>query len=124
MAEVVSVPPLNDYNGWARFWYDVIGVNVIPAKTRIKKTFVKWTPYQDGPVLRDTFEEWIRNDDFRDGMALVLGMVWRGKYEGYYLTFIDLDNLKAIDEFCAINGQNYDLKQVAQRFIVEQHKDD
>ena len=123
MAEVVSVPPLNDYNGWARFWYDVIGVNVIPAKTRIKKTYIKWTPYQDGPTPRETFEEWIRNGEFRDGMALVLGKVWRGKYEGLYLIFVDLDNLKAIDEFCTLNGKNISLKQVAEKYIVEQHKD-
>jgi hypothetical protein len=78
--ESTAIPPLDDYNGWARFWYDVIGVNVIPAKTRIKKTFIKWTPYQEGPTPRETFEEWIRNDDFKDGMALVLGKVWRGKH--------------------------------------------
>ncbi len=125
MATTVSVPPLTDYNGWARFWYSIIGANVIPAKTRIKKTFVKWTPYQDEPVPRETFEEWIRNDEFKDGMALVLGRVWRGEYEGKYLIFIDLDNLKAVDEFCTMNdGQTYNLKQIAGQYIVEQHKDD
>ena len=124
MAETVSVPPLTDYNAWARFWYETIGVNVIPAKTRIKKTFIKWTPYQEEPVPRDTFEEWIRNEEFRDGMALVLGRVWRGPHEGEYLIFIDLDNLKAIDEFCTRDGVDISLKQVAQKYIVEQHRDD
>jgi Bifunctional DNA primase/polymerase, N-terminal len=117
MAEAISVPPLSDYNGWARFWYDVVGGNVIPAKTREKKTFIKWTSYQDGPIPRETFEEWIRNDEFRDGMALILGRVWRGNYAGKYLVFIDLDNQKAIDEFAP------NLRETATHFIVEQHKD-
>jgi hypothetical protein len=119
----VSVPPLHDYDAWARHWYDTMGVNVIPAKTRIKKTFIKWAPYQNEPVPRETFEKWIQEDEFRDGMAVVLGKVWRGKHEGEYLVLIDLDNLRAIDEFCTRGGVSISLKQVAEKYIVEQHRD-
>jgi len=120
----VSVPPLHDYNGWAKFWFYIIGANVIPAKTRIKKTFEKWQPFQTAPISEEVFEQWIRGDVFKDGMALILGRVWRGQYAGKYLIFIDLDNLKAIEEFCTRNGVTISLKQVAEKYIVEQHKDD
>jgi hypothetical protein len=53
---------------------------------------------------------------------VILGKVWRGRYEGNYLIFIDLDNLKAIDEFCSILN-NQTLQEIAQKFIIEQHKD-
>jgi hypothetical protein len=54
-------------------------------------------------LLSDDFL--VNNEDaFKDGMALILGEVWRGQYEAEYLIFIYLDNLKAIEEFCRING--------------------
>jgi hypothetical protein len=49
--------------------------------------------------------------------------VWRGEHAGKYLTFIDCDNLKAIEEFCTRNGKTVSLTDVAEKFIVEQHKD-
>ena len=29
--KIEQLPPLDNYNAWADFWYYVIGVNVIPA---------------------------------------------------------------------------------------------
>ena len=44
--ESVGIPALTDHNGWADFWYYQIGVNVIPAHTHKKKTFVEWKRWQ------------------------------------------------------------------------------
>ncbi|HEU4822480.1 MAG TPA: hypothetical protein VFS97_03565, partial [Nitrososphaeraceae archaeon] len=53
-------------------------------------------------------------------MAIILGKVWHNPSKsGLYLTGIDLDNQKAIEEV-AVNG----LEELAKKVIVEQHKDD
>ena len=38
-------------NDWADFWYSEIGVNVIPANTKDKKTFENWIKWQDQSIL-------------------------------------------------------------------------
>src|SRR5918994_1517298 len=126
--EAVGIPPLEDHNAWADFWYYQIGVNVIPAHTRQKKTFVEWKPWQIESIPEELHGQWKRENRFADGLAIILGKVWRGEHIGEYLIFVDLDNQKAIEEFCAYfsanNGQNAALIQIAEKFIVEQHLDD
>jgi hypothetical protein len=89
-------PPAPDHNRWADYWYYEIGVSVIPAKTKIKKTFIPWSQYQIQPVPEEQFQEWKRQDAFKDGMAIIPGRVWRGPYRGSYLIFLDLDNKKQL----------------------------
>ncbi len=122
---VGEIPPLNDHNAWAKFWYYDKWLNVIPAKTRIKKTFVKWKEdgYQTKRIPEETFQQWIRNNEFADGMAIILGNVYGGEHKGEYFTFIDLDNLKAVEEFCTRNGKIVPLRDISEKFIVEQHLD-
>jgi hypothetical protein len=117
-------PPIDDLNAWADFWYYQIGVNVIPAHTRLKKTFVEWKEWQTNPIPEELHEQWKRENKFADGMAIVVGKVWRGNHTGKYLIFIDCDNRKAIEEFCTKNGQTVSLQYMAEKFIVEQHRDD
>jgi hypothetical protein len=47
-------PRMDDYNGWADFWRYDIGVNVIPAKTIIKETYINWKQHQDMPIAEAT----------------------------------------------------------------------
>jgi hypothetical protein len=115
--------PLSDYNAWAKFWFYIVGANPIPAQTRRKETYFLWKQYQNEPMPEEVFEQLIKENRFKDGMAVILGKVWRGEHAGLYLTLIDLDNLKAIDEFCSKDGVNITLEQVAQKYIVERHKD-
>jgi hypothetical protein len=123
--EAVGIPPLSDHNAWADFWYYTIGANVIPAKTRIKKTFVEWKDWQTQAIPEELHEQWKRENKFADGLAVILGKVHRGEHIGEYLVFIDCDNLKAIEEFCTNkDGKTVPLKEIAEKFIVEQHPDD
>ena len=117
--EAVRIPPLSDHNAWADFWYYEIGVNVIPADTRKKKTFVEWKQWQTESIPEELHDEWKRENKFEDGLAIIVGKVWRGEHIGEYLVFIDCDNFKAIEEFCTKDGQTYSLKQVAEKYIVE-----
>ena len=117
-------PPTPDYNRWADYWYYEIGVSVIPADTKKKKTWIKWSQYQIQPVSEEQFQEWKRQDAFKDGMAIIVGRVWRGPYRGSHLIFLDLDNKKAIEEFCTREGVTVSLDKIAKKFIVEQHRDD
>ncbi|MGI8832369.1 MAG: bifunctional DNA primase/polymerase, partial [Nitrososphaeraceae archaeon] len=96
-----------------------------PADTTNKKPLVQWLQYQDSPVLEAQHEQWKRDNTFNKGMAIVAGKVWHNsEKKGLYLAFIDLDNQKAIDEFCTRNGVKTPLVQLAKRMIVEQHSDD
>ena len=114
----IPLPTLTDFNGLANRCRYVIGVNVIPAKTQIKKTFFEWKPYQNKPIPKQLHEEWKRNNAFADGMAIILGEVWFGPHKGEYLIFIDCDNLKAIEEFCTRNGKTVSITEIAQKMIV------
>jgi hypothetical protein len=116
--------PTPDFNQWADYWYYSNGCNVIPADTRKKRTFVKWSQWQLYPLDEEQFEQWKKDDAFRNGMAIILGEVWRGEHKGNYLIFIDCDNKKAIEEICTLNGKRVTLQEIAEQFIVEQHKDD
>ena len=93
-------PPLSDHNAWADWWYHTIGINVIPAHTKKKKTFVEWKQWQTEPIPEELHNQWKQENKFADGMAIIVGKVWRSNHAGEYLIFVDLDNLKAIEEFC------------------------
>ena len=112
-------------NEWADFWRYQIGVNVIPANTREKRTWIPWSQYQDNPILETQHEQWKQNNAFKDGMAIIPGKVWHNTAKkGLYFIFIDLDNQKAIDEFCTRNGVTTPLTELAKVMIIEQHRDD
>ena len=119
-------PPSNDdYNGWADFWRHKIGVNVIPADTRKKVTYESWSEWQDKPIPQELHNDWKAQNAFSNGMAIIPGKVWhRADKSGLYFTFIDLDTKRAIEEICTRDGKMTSLQEMAQKFIVEQHRDD
>ncbi|HEX9319571.1 MAG TPA: primase alpha helix C-terminal domain-containing protein, partial [Nitrososphaeraceae archaeon] len=111
-------------NEWADFWRYRIGVNVIPANTREKVTWIKWAEYQNKPIPEWQHERWKQENVFSDGMAIIVGKVWHNQSKkNLYLIFVDLDNQKAIEEFCTRNGKNIPLQNFAEHMIIEKHKD-
>jgi DNA replicative helicase MCM subunit Mcm2 (Cdc46/Mcm family) len=115
---------IENMNKSAGYWYYSIGVNPIPADTRKKKTYVKWSEWQIKSLPEQQFNEWVDTGAFSQGIAIIPGKVWRGPNEGKYLVFIDCDNKKAIDEICTNrNGEVTTLERFAEKFIVEQHRD-
>jgi|SRR5215211_22608 len=106
---------INSINQWADFWYYKIGVNPIPANTKDKETFESWTPWQHKSIPIEVHEDRKNTGKYNNGIAIIPGKVWRGQYEGKYLVAIDLDNKKAIEEFCRNN-----LERLKQTTIVEQ----
>lgn len=115
-------------NDYADFWYYEIGANVFPANGAEKKPFyttktgnqewIKWAKsgYQNKSIDENTFNEWKRVDAFKDGMALVCGIMFRGDNKGKWLNVIDCDNDIAIKE-CFMNG----LDSTSKSTLVEQH---
>ena len=101
-------------NDWANYWFE-LGVNVSPADTINKKPIVDWKQWQDKPMSIETFEFYKENGYYNKGIALIPGRLWRGPFEGKYLVAIDLDNNKAIEEFCRNN-----LEKLKQQTLVEQ----
>ena len=110
----------NDINSMVDFWYYDIGVNVIPAKTKEKKTFENWSNWQDNPIPVEIHDAYKKAGYYKDGIAIIAGKIWRGPFEGKYLIAIDLDNKKAIEEFVGSATGFEELKQIA---LVEQHSD-
>lgn len=108
--------------GGATFWYQ-FGANVIPANTKLKKTWVPWAKYQNEELSKDQFDLWIKQNAYEDGLAIVVGKLWRGPYAGKYLVAIDCDNQLAIDEICSMGGHPVPLETIASLWLVERHKD-
>jgi hypothetical protein len=124
MSRDFRYPPLDDYNAWADFWRDNIGVNVIPADTQNKTMSIPWAKWQNNPIPEDVHKEWKATGAFNKGMAIIMGKVWhREDKKGLYFIFIDMDKKQAIKEICSRNGAAITLEQMAQKTLVEQHKD-
>ena len=96
----------NSINQWTDYWYYKIGVNVIPANTKEKITYENWISWQDKPVPEELHELRKKNGKYSRGIAIVLGKIWRGKYQSQYLNGIDCDNKKAIEEICSYKNTN------------------
>ena len=93
-----SITTLNES---ADFWYYEIGVNVIPADTKNKTTCENWSQWKDTSMPIEIFEIYKKSGYYNNGIAIIPGKIWRGPYTNkYYLVAIDLDNKKAIEEFC------------------------
>src|SRR5215203_25141 len=102
-------------NEWSDYWFYEIGANIIPANTREKNTFIGWSECQGKPISNEVHESRKKNGYYNNGIALIPGPLWRGPHEGKYLVAIDLDNKKAIEEFCRNN-----LEKLKQQTLVEQ----
>ena len=104
-------------NDSADFWFYDIGTNIIPANTREKNTSVGWSDYQNKSIPDEVHETRKKNGDYNNGIAIIPGILWRGPYAGKYLIALDLDNRKAIEEFCKDeNG----LEELKKQTLVEQ----
>ncbi|HYT02861.1 MAG TPA: hypothetical protein VEL70_08110, partial [Candidatus Acidoferrum sp.] len=55
---------LEDHNDWADFWRYKVGVNVIPADTVNKRTYEKWSEWQDKAIPEQVHNEWKANNVF------------------------------------------------------------
>jgi hypothetical protein len=86
-------PPLDDFNGSADFWRYHIGVNVIPADTKNKVTYQRWSEWQDKAIPEELHNRWKAENAFSKGIAIIPGKVWhREDKKGLYFIFIDADN--------------------------------
>ena len=113
------------YNCWADFWRYSIGMNVIPADTKVKKTYINWKQYQDKPIPEDQHNSWKNKGQFKDGIAIIPGKVWhRPDKIGQFFVVIDADTKKTIEELCTRDGKTISLGKMASKFLIEQHKDD
>jgi len=109
MSREISLPPIDDFNGWADFYFYEWGINVIPAPTMDKNkdekdkqfTWIKggWQDYQTRAMSEREHDAFKRNGDYisRKGLAVVAGRVWRGPSKGLWFTFAEADNQLGID---------------------------
>ena len=57
-------------NEGADFWYNDIGLNVIPADTQNKRPIINWKEYQEKPVSDETFEQWKKTEHLKKELRL------------------------------------------------------
>jgi len=117
-----------DYNKHADFWRNKIGVNVIPAKSREKTTWIQWTKDPRGnwgqePIPQKIHDEWKEKGMFEQGMAVICGRAWHvEKSYPIWFNMIDLDNELGIKEFCKRKDSSQGtLQEISQETLVEQH---
>ena len=122
----MTYPQDGSINEYADFWRYDVGVNVIPADTRMKIYRISWKQWQHNPIPEVIYEEWKTSGAFGNGIAIILGKVHhnRQKISGLNLIGIDCDNAKAIEEICSQDNKSVPLSQLAQWTLVEQHTDD
>jgi Bifunctional DNA primase/polymerase, N-terminal len=114
----------NTINESADFWRYDIGVNVIPADTKNKTPSVPWSEFQNNPIPEELHNRWKSEGTYLKGIAIIPGRVWHRKdKQNLYFTFIDADKNKAIEELCNREEKAISLQEMAQKFLVEQHKD-
>lgn len=102
-------------NDWSDYWFYEIGANIVWANTKKKETYEKWSEYSDKSIPEEVHEARKKAGYYNKGIAVITGRLWRGPYTGKYLVAIDLDNPKAIEEFC-----RYGLEDLKQQTLVEQ----
>lgn len=112
-------------NEWADFWRYKIGSNDIPADTKNKTPLVEWKQYQNKPIPDEIHNQWKRENAFSKGIAIITGKVWHNPdKKGLFLDFIDLDNKRALEDFCTRKELTTSLTELAKSMIIEQHKDE
>ncbi len=113
---------LGEINEWADFWRYEIGMNVIPANSINKKTWVSWKEDKRGnwqiePIPQYIHDEWKKTFAFKDGLAVICGRVHHNpERKGLYLCAIDADNKKAIEVL-----SSKPIEEVAKETLVEAH---
>jgi len=112
-------------NTWADFWYNIIGVNVIPTVSKDKRpNLASWKEWQTNPVTEEQHDNWKRDGRFNQGMAVIAGQIWRGPNKGKHLVCVDCDNQAGIDEFLShCLPKMKSREELSQATIVEQHLD-
>ncbi len=65
-------------NDWADFWRYFIGRDPIPANSNNKNTHIEWSEYQNDSVSEIQHTEWKMKNEFKNGVAVILGQIHRG----------------------------------------------
>jgi hypothetical protein len=129
---VVQPPSTEDYNGWADFWRNYIGINVIPwnkgkdDKGVDRSRKVSWTKWQTEAIPQELHDYWKSHDMFKDGIARIPGTCWHKKPFDPRRRFwdVDIDKQLAIDTICTRDGKQTTIEELSKNFIVEMHEDD
>jgi len=125
-------------NDYADFWRYGVGINLIPADSKKKIPKVAWENdekiikylqeknikvelkekggWQTNPIPQELHDLWKKEGLFNDGIAVIAGELFRGKYRGMWLNVIDCDNRLAIEILFPEGIHN-----TAKKTIVEQH---
>lgn len=110
-------------NKTADFYYYTLGLNVIPAVTKLKRPVVEWSGYQDKEIPKEIFETWKKEGKFKDGISIIVGISYRGSYKDKYLVAIDIDKEEWISRLCGIIKIS-SLQDLSKKTWIEQHRDD
>jgi hypothetical protein len=115
-----------DIRKCTNYWYQDIGANTIGVNSKSKAPLEPWKGWQDKSIPIGLHENRINSGVYDSGIAVITGELWRGNNKGKFLTCIDLDNKKAIEEFLTNTCNLFhadSLAQLSKITVVEQHSD-
>jgi len=117
-----SQNPMLSFNDSAKFWRK-IGAKTIPVRSKEKDGGKfgkeKWGQYQGKHLPNEVFADWISANKFDEGIAVMMGKLDKGEFEGMYLTCIDTDNILGTFEILSRNTRTS-----IKKLYIEQHLDD
>lgn len=119
-------------NWWLDYWRNYIGVETLPAISREKRPHptlktgnkFSWKKYQAEASTAEEFQQWKDRNLFSDGICILTVKIrHRPDRAHLYFVVIDVDKPDGMKEFLTRNGKIPTLRQVAEKWIVTQHKD-
>lgn len=72
----------------------------------------------------EVYESHKANGDYDDGVAVICGKLWRGRYAGWSVNGIDSDNDIATRELCTRNGRALTVQEFGDRITFTELHDD
>jgi DNA polymerase elongation subunit (family B) len=133
---IENPPPNEDVNGWVWYYFQVWGVNVIPAPVQDKNKpkeqhksywLVRWEDYQSKRITDEDQNKWINAGEYTGtarGIAIILGRIWVGQMKGKWLVGIDADNQKGVEIISRMFGCATIEELTLKGVVVEQHAED
>ncbi len=108
MKELKTMPRMHSIEDYVRFYYDVLGLKVIPLKAKSKKPNLdSWEEYQSRRPTREEIQKWLTEGKFGN-IGLICGKI----RDSLYFYVIDVEDRQNYEKFF------YDHETIEQNTIV------
>src|SRR6187431_2266222 len=102
-------------------FYD-IGINIIPTNNKIPiEKYERWLTEE---MPSEIHEHYKRNNMYKDGFAMVNGLIYRGFKKEKYIHAIDSDSKEATKLVCNFKGVDFTPEQLSEKgFLIQRNSE-